>query len=78
VISVGVDTVNSMKQGLISPKAIINLKTIPGLDGIYFDEENGVRIGALMKNTGSVPHFSFIILPLNSFSLDLRYIVKEP
>ena len=76
MISVGVDTVNSMKQGLISPKAIIILKTIPGLDGIYFDEENGVRIGALMKNTGSVPHF--IILLLNSFSLDLRYIVKEP
>ena len=76
MISGGVDLVNFMKQGLISPKAIINLKTIPGLDGIYFDEENGVRIGALMKNRGSVPHF--IILLLNSFSLDLRYIVKEP
>jgi 4-hydroxybenzoyl-CoA reductase beta subunit len=38
----------SMKQGLLTPKYLINLKEIPGLDFITRDEK-GLRIGALTR-----------------------------
>lgn len=43
----GTDLLVSMKKREISPDHIINLKEIPELKGISFDEREGLRIGAL-------------------------------
>jgi carbon-monoxide dehydrogenase medium subunit len=36
-----------LKQGLYQPKALVNIKKIPELKGIRFDEKEGLVIGAL-------------------------------
>jgi aerobic carbon-monoxide dehydrogenase medium subunit len=36
-----------MKQGLYQPKALVNIKKIPELTGIRFDEREGLIVGAL-------------------------------
>lgn len=43
----GTDLLVSMKKREISPDHLINLKEIPELKGISFDEKGGLRIGAL-------------------------------
>jgi len=43
----GTDLVPKMKQKLVRPKAIINLKKIPGLDLVKMDGVSGLSIGAL-------------------------------
>jgi len=48
VIAGGVDLVNALKHELISPKVLINLKTVSGLSGIIEDEKKGLSIGALV------------------------------
>ena len=47
IIAGGTDLLVEMKQERISPKYIINIKTIPGLDYINYDSKKGLRIGAL-------------------------------
>ena len=42
----GIDLLDLMKEGLLRPARIVNLREIPGLDGIA-DDGDGVRIGAL-------------------------------
>ena len=42
----GIDVWDLVKEGLLSPKRIINVKTIPGLDQIQFDQKDGLKIGA--------------------------------
>jgi carbon-monoxide dehydrogenase medium subunit len=39
-----------MKQGLFSPKVLINIKRIPALTGIRFDPKKGLIIGALVTH----------------------------
>src|SRR3954465_6794947 len=39
-----------MKQGLIQPKALVNIKRIPELQGIRSDAEHGLTIGALVTH----------------------------
>jgi carbon-monoxide dehydrogenase medium subunit len=39
-----------MKQGLYQPKALVNIKRIPELRGIEFDQEQGLSIGALVTH----------------------------
>ncbi len=39
----------SMKQRLFSPRYLVNLKAIPELDFVTYDEEKGLRIGALTR-----------------------------
>src|SRR3972149_1605289 len=39
-----------MKQGLLQPKTLINIKRIPGLKGIDFHPQEGLRIGALVTH----------------------------
>jgi carbon-monoxide dehydrogenase medium subunit len=39
-----------MKQGLYNPKALINIKKIPELKGIKYDEKQGLCIGALVTH----------------------------
>ena len=45
----GVDTVDLLKQEIIEPRALINLKGLSGMDGIRSDAAVGLRIGALVK-----------------------------
>ena len=39
-----------MKQGLYNPKALVNIKKIPELKGIKYDEKEGLCIGALVTH----------------------------
>jgi carbon-monoxide dehydrogenase medium subunit len=39
-----------MKQGLLAPKTLVNIKKIPELKGISFDANEGLRIGALVTH----------------------------
>jgi xanthine dehydrogenase YagS FAD-binding subunit len=42
----GIDLLDLMKEGLISPGKIIQVQSIPDLDQITFDEKEGLHIGA--------------------------------
>lgn len=48
VIAGGTDLLVKMKQGKESPQYVIDLKSIPGLDYINYDSEEGLRLGALV------------------------------
>ncbi|OGP91376.1 MAG: hypothetical protein A2156_12350 [Deltaproteobacteria bacterium RBG_16_48_10] len=48
MIAGGVDLVNALENGLISPKVLINLKNVSGLAGMIEDEEKGLSIGVLV------------------------------
>ena len=39
-----------MKQGLYQPKALVNIKKIPELKGIKYDEKEGLSVGALVTH----------------------------
>ena len=39
-----------MKQGLLAPKALVNIKKIPELKGIRYDDDAGLTIGALVTH----------------------------
>jgi len=43
----GTDLLVKMKQRRIVPRYVVNLKAISGIDYITYDENNGLRIGAL-------------------------------
>jgi xanthine dehydrogenase YagS FAD-binding subunit len=45
----GVDTIDLLKQEIIEPRALINLKGLSGMDSIQSDGGAGLRIGALVK-----------------------------
>ena len=45
----GQDLLTTMKERILVPKRVVNLKTIQGLDGIDGDGEKGLKIGALAK-----------------------------
>jgi CO/xanthine dehydrogenase FAD-binding subunit len=47
VLAGGTDLLVNMKERGWEPRALVNLKTIPGLSYIRFDEKEGLRIGAL-------------------------------
>ncbi|HLF90683.1 MAG TPA: xanthine dehydrogenase family protein subunit M [Anaerolineales bacterium] len=47
VIAGGTDMVLNMRNGLKAPKTVINLKRLPELKGIAYEEGRGLRIGAL-------------------------------
>lgn len=44
----GIDLLDLMKEGLLQPRRIINLRGISGLDRVDEDQAGGVRIGALV------------------------------
>lgn len=46
-IAGGTDLLVQMKQRRAQPRCVVNLKRIPGLRGIVFDPETGLRLGAL-------------------------------
>ncbi len=45
----GTDLLVSMKHRLLTPRYLINLKEIPELDFVTYDEERGLRVGALTR-----------------------------
>lgn len=47
VKAAGTDLLDLMKEGLLRPKRVIDLKGIPGLDQISYSKEDGLRIGAM-------------------------------
>lgn len=49
IIAGGTDLLVSMKQGLLNPAYLVNLKSVPELDVVAHDEGKGLRIGALTK-----------------------------
>lgn len=42
----GIDVMDLIKEGIIAPEKIVNVRNIPGLDKIDYDEKTGLRIGA--------------------------------
>ncbi len=42
----GIDLWDMVKEGLIEPQMVVNVRNIPGLDDIAFDPQNGLSIGA--------------------------------
>jgi len=42
----GVDVLDWVKEGLLKPQTIVNIRNIPGLDRINMDAKKGLRIGA--------------------------------
>jgi xanthine dehydrogenase YagS FAD-binding subunit len=42
----GIDVLDLMKEGLVRPGMVINIRNIPGLDQIEYDPKSGLRIGA--------------------------------
>ena len=42
----GIDIFDWVKEGLIKPQKIINIRNIPGLDTISFDTKDGLRLGS--------------------------------
>ena len=49
LMSGGQDLLSEMKDRLVEPAAVVNLKHIPGLDKIAYDPRAGLHIGALVK-----------------------------
>ncbi|MGB7624386.1 MAG: xanthine dehydrogenase family protein subunit M [Terriglobia bacterium] len=47
VIAGGIDLLGEMKNGIIEPRTLVNLKALPNLDYIKFSESDGLRIGAM-------------------------------
>ncbi len=48
-IAGGTDLLAEMKEGIISPRRLVNLKTIPSLSQIEYDRREGLRLGALVS-----------------------------
>ncbi|ATB41734.1 aromatic aldehyde oxidoreductase FAD-binding subunit [Cystobacter fuscus] len=44
----GMDLLDLMKGGVVSPRRVVNLKTIKGLDGVRFDAKQGLELGTLV------------------------------
>jgi xanthine dehydrogenase YagS FAD-binding subunit len=44
----GMDLLDLMKEGIISPARVVNLKSIEGLDGLSFSHPEGLNLGALV------------------------------
>lgn len=47
VIAGGTDLLSEVKLGIVTPDRLVNLKSIPNLGRISFDEAGGLRLGAL-------------------------------
>ncbi len=43
----GIDLVDQMKEGLLSPKRLVNIKSIEGLDRVVYSQQEGLRLGPL-------------------------------
>jgi xanthine dehydrogenase YagS FAD-binding subunit len=48
IIAGGTDLLGEMKQGIIAPMRLVNIKTVPGLSSIENTSKDGLRIGPLV------------------------------
>jgi carbon-monoxide dehydrogenase medium subunit len=46
----GVALIILMRNQIVSPSLLVNLKTIPGLDAVHWDAQRGLRLGALVRH----------------------------
>ncbi len=44
----GMDLLDLMKNGVLAPHRVVNLKTLKGLDGVRFDAKQGLELGAMV------------------------------
>jgi xanthine dehydrogenase YagS FAD-binding subunit len=44
----GMDLLDLMKEGIVTPARLVNLKAIGGLDGVRYEEKTGLELGALV------------------------------
>jgi 4-hydroxybenzoyl-CoA reductase subunit beta len=51
IVAGGTDLIPSMKQQLFSPRVLVDVKPLRGLDFIRYDPEKGLEIGALTRIT---------------------------
>lgn len=51
VIAGGTDLLTVMKDDIVSPQTLVNIKTVPDLDRIQFDKAAGLRLGPLVTLT---------------------------
>src|SRR6266568_1042154 len=49
LVAGGTDLFPSMKQGLFAPRVLVDLKSVPALDVLRFDRDEGLAIGAMTK-----------------------------
>lgn len=56
VLAGGTDLLIYMKSGRVAPSYLVDIKRIPGLDRIAFDEAEGLRIGALTRLADVADH----------------------
>ena len=45
----GTDLIIGMKERALTPKYVISLEKVPGIEGITYDESNGLWVGAMTK-----------------------------
>lgn len=48
VIAGGTDLLTVMKDDIMSPQTLVNIKTVPDLDRIHFNEKDGLTLGPLV------------------------------
>ncbi len=46
ILAGGTDLLVNVRAGLVTPKCVIDIKKVSGLDGLSFDAKNGLAIGA--------------------------------
>lgn len=63
----GIDVFDWVKEGLLKPQKIINIRNIPGLDKLTYDSKEGLRIGAnvTLSDIGSNPEIKEKYLALH-------------
>jgi xanthine dehydrogenase YagS FAD-binding subunit len=52
----GIDLLDLMKEGLLAPARVVNLKAVPGLDAIVEDETGGLRLGPMATLASLADH----------------------
>ena len=52
----GIDLLDHLKERLIEPPRVVDLKSIPGLDGIHSDPDGSLRIGPLVTMARIAAH----------------------
>ncbi len=56
ILAGGLDLLGEMKDRIIEPAAVVNLKTVRGLDAIRFEPDGSLRIGALATLASVAAH----------------------
>ena len=52
----GIDLLDLLKEGLLAPAKVVNLKEVPGLDAIVEDDDGGLRIGPMVTLASLADH----------------------